>query len=270
MQSLTLFAMAACGAAQVPVSNPNATIQTCSDLDTCDLTDTQSICQVNSRPISGVGIVPSIIDLGGNDRSATNDDRNLSLTLVDNGLEGGRNLQGFDQFSWKTLYIGSPPSVNLTEGPTGCALMMQYYQQTFPLFPTEDGGFSGVEKTDTACPLEFLPNCVANQLEDSLRTFNYSGQDTERLPRCKALAQHVETTLHNNPTEPFCSYTRGLMTVSPWSPVLANNLTIFLGRYTVEPSQGPMCREKLPQYPTRERTTMDADQSSRKATRYTL
>ena len=214
MQSLTLLAMAACGAAQVPFSNPNATIQTCSDLDTCDLTDTQSICQVNSRPISGVGIVPSIIDLGGNNRSATNGDRSLSLTLIDNGLDGGRNLDGLYQFSWKTMYIGSSPSVNLTEGPAGCALMMQYYQQTFPLFPVEDGGFSGVEKTDTSCPFEFLPNCVARELEDSLRTFNYSGQDTERLPRCEALAQHVETTLHNNSTYPFCSYTRGLISVS--------------------------------------------------------
>ncbi|KAI7265762.1 hypothetical protein KC343_g14334 [Hortaea werneckii] len=141
-----------------------------------------NICQVNSRAKSGVGIVPSIIDLGGNGSAADND-RNLSLTLIDNGLQP-QYIPGLE-YSRKTLYVGAPPSVNLTEGPPSCALMLQFYDQT----------------------------CLAYGIEDSLRTFNYSGQDTERLPRCEALAQHLENDLGEDPARLFCRYTRGLVTV---------------------------------------------------------
>ncbi|KAI7468412.1 hypothetical protein KC357_g6742 [Hortaea werneckii] len=210
MQQLSLLAMAACAAAQITVSNPNATIQTCSDLDTCDLTDTRSICQVNGRAENGVGIVPSIIDLGGNG-SAANDNRNLSLTLIDNGLQP-QYIPGLE-YSRKTLYVGAPPSVNLTEGPPSCALMLQLYHQTFPTIAMSMGRADGVGKAGTDCPFELAPSCIGADIEDSLRTFNYSGQATERLPRCEALAQHLETKLGKDPARLFCSYTRGLVTV---------------------------------------------------------
>ncbi|KAI6840672.1 hypothetical protein KC332_g2589 [Hortaea werneckii] len=208
MQQLSLLAMAACAAAQIAVSNPNATIQTCSDLDTCDLTDTQSICQVNGRAENGVGIVPSIIDLGGNG-SAAIDNRNLSLTLIDNGLQP-QYIPGLE-YSRKTLYVGAPPSVNLTEGPPSCALMLQFYDQTFPTIEMRKGSADGVEKTETHCPFELSTSCLAFGIEDSLRTFNYSGQDTERLPRCEALAQHLENDLGEDPARLFCDSASGLV-----------------------------------------------------------
>ncbi|KAI6826503.1 hypothetical protein KC340_g10237 [Hortaea werneckii] len=216
MQSLTLLAMAACGAAQVPISNPNATIQTCSDLDTCELTNTQSICQTDGYSKSGVGIVPSIINRSGNG-SVANDSGNLSLSLIDNGL-AGRWFNTY-QFSEKALYVGAPSSVNLTEGPPGCALMMQYQGQTFPEhpFPT-DGEDWGAAANNTICPFSLSISCLSWNLEDSLRTFNYSNNgDPEQLPRCEALAQHVETTIRGGPNDPsrrsFCSYVSTLVTV---------------------------------------------------------
>ena len=221
MQQLSLLAMAACAAAQITVSSPNATIQTCSDLDTCDLTDTQSICQVNGRAQNGVGIVPSIIDLGGNG-SAANDNRNLSLTLIDNGLQP-QYIPGLE-YSRKTLYVGAPPSVNLTEGPPTCALMLQLYDQTFPTIETLMGYADGVEKTETHCPFELSTSCLAFGIEDSLRTFNHSGQGTERLPRCEALAQHLENDLGEGPARLFCHYTSGLVTVRPFEPLFMNYL----------------------------------------------
>ncbi|KAI6890919.1 hypothetical protein KC318_g14208 [Hortaea werneckii] len=220
MQKLTLLAMAASAAAQIPVSNPNVTVRTCSDLDTCNLTGTQGVCQedkVDSRTdwgaINGIGIVPNAVDFGGN-ASAAADNTNLSLTLIDNVVEGEYVVQDYN--NPKTLYVGSPPSVNLTEGPPGCALLMQYQGQTFPPL---DIPFSAYDWTEnhTSCPLDLSSECFSDRLESGLRTFNYSGEDTERLPRCKALAQYVETNIQcgdgGDRIEPFCAYSSPLISV---------------------------------------------------------
>ncbi|KAI6891364.1 hypothetical protein KC318_g13842 [Hortaea werneckii] len=216
MQQLSLLAMAASAAADLVLTNPTVSINTCSDLDTCELTDTQSICQTDGYAKSGVGIAPSIIDMSGNG-SAANGNANLSLILIDNGL-AGRWIWSY-QYSEKTLYIGAPPSVNLTEGPPGCAIMMQYQGQTFPenTFPEGDEDW-GAAANNTLCPYSLSSNCLSLSLEDSLRTFNYSNNgDPEQLPRCQALAQHVETTIRGGPSDPlgrgFCGFISTLVTV---------------------------------------------------------
>ncbi|KAI7190675.1 hypothetical protein KC316_g5929 [Hortaea werneckii] len=216
MQQLSLLAMAASAAADLALTNPTVSIDTCSELDTCNLTNTQSICQTDSYAKSGVGIAPSIIDFSGNE-SAANDNGNLSLTLIDNGLAG--RWFGTHQYSEKTFYIGAPPSVNLTEGPPGCALMMQYQGQTFPVNTNpEDEGDWGAAANNTLCPFPLTSNCLSYSLEEGLRTFRYSNNSgTEQLPRCEALAQHVETTIRGGPNDPsrrsFCTFASTLVTV---------------------------------------------------------
>ncbi|KAI7232382.1 hypothetical protein KC330_g5934 [Hortaea werneckii] len=216
MQQLALLAMAAYAAADLALTNPTAPINTCSDLDTCELTDTQSICKTDSYYAkSGVGIVPSIIDLSGNG-SAANDNGNLSLTLIDNGLAG--RWVHRNQFSEKALYVGAPPSVNLTEGPPGCALMMQYQGQTFPdTFAEFYDEVWGASANNTLCPFALTSACLSYRLEDSLRTFKYSNNSgTEQLPRCEALARHVETTIRVGPNDAyrnFCGFISTLVTV---------------------------------------------------------
>ncbi|KAI6857918.1 hypothetical protein KC343_g1631 [Hortaea werneckii] len=218
MQQLTLLGMAASAAAQIPVSNPNVTVRTCSDLDTCDITGTQGICQLNSSgdywgATNGIGIVPSAVDFGGN-TSAAGDNTNLSLTLIDNVVEGHYVVRNYN--NPKTLYVGSPPSVNLTEGPPGCALLMQYAGQTFP--PLDLGGSTILwTENHTSCPIDLSPDCFGALLESSLRTFNYTGEDSEHLPRCEALAQYVETSMRRgdggDQFRPFCAYSRPLISV---------------------------------------------------------
>ncbi|GAB1740181.1 hypothetical protein NU219Hw_g5298t2 [Hortaea werneckii] len=209
--------MAGYAAADLALTNPTVPINTCSDLDTCELADTQSICQTDGYAKSGVGIVPSIISLSGNGSDA-NDNGNLSLTLIDNGL-AGRWIWSY-QYSEKALYIGAPPSVNLTEGPPGCALMMQYQGQTFPenTFPVDDDEDWGAAANNTLCPYSLSSNCLSYSLEDSLRTFNYSNNgDPEQLPRCEALAQHVETSIREDPNDRsgtgLCGFVSTLVTV---------------------------------------------------------
>ncbi|KAI7486330.1 hypothetical protein KC351_g3438 [Hortaea werneckii] len=220
MQQLTLLALAASAAAQIPLSNPNVTVRTCSDLDTCDLNSTQGVCQENQvdsgtnwGAINGIGIVPSAVNFGGN-ASAAGDNTNLSLTLIDNVVEGNYVVGNYN--NPKTLYVGSPASVNLTEGPPGCALMMQYQGQTFPPLGSHFSTYYWTEN-HTSCPLDLSAKCFSHELESSLRTFNYSGEDTERLPRCEALAQYVETSMRSGDgddrIDALCSYSRPLISV---------------------------------------------------------
>lgn len=181
------------------VLNPEQDVNIFSNLS-CYGGNESELFDVGSARAVGVGILPNIVSIpkttGGNNSS--NDQRiDLSLSLIDGWPSSGI---GLEKFSTRGLYLGVPPNLDLTNGPPGCALMMQCKGQTFPYYsydPFPD---------NTSCPKVFTdPNCLAHYVE-SISEFQYGGNN-EGFSRCQALAHHVEATIRDeNPNNACQTY----------------------------------------------------------------
>lgn len=189
--------------AQSRDDNAAVDILSCSDLEQVDL-ETGAVCSNDQIRAIGVGIAPEVF---------TVNETSLSLTLVDDGAEGGVG-SGY-QMSTQKLYVGAPSDLDLAEQPPACALMMQYQGQTFP-------NITGPGDNTTSCSDIFSGSCL-DTLTDVILEFEYQsgGNDTQTSQsRCDLLASHVHDSLMPNIS--FCGLWSSFLNITA-GPILGPN-----------------------------------------------
>lgn len=186
-------------------------ISSCSALS-CINSESQGVCSSgNSSRFVGVGVVPEVLDVA---------DEKLSLTLVDGSPDGIlASQQGF-QFSTQTLYVGVPANFNSSKQEAGCALMMQYQEQTFEL--SEDN-----TQNTTSCKSVISDGCqnnIATLVEQFRYTTNGQSNNTgsASLPRCESLAQFLNTNIHRELS--FCDRFAGHINITA-GPISGEDLS---------------------------------------------
>ncbi|KAJ3960543.1 hypothetical protein N0V92_002794 [Colletotrichum tropicale] len=173
------------------IHNPAVDISSCQALS-CTPSD-NSICSTAEMPGPevGVGIAAEVVNA-----SSTK----LSLTLIDGLDENGFTGIGSEEYEYsdQQLFVGIDPGLNDDEYPSGCALMMQYQGQTFPLenLP-EDEARAERHQNTTSCDGVIDVFCQS-AIEEIIRSFNASS-DSEQGDRCQLLTQHVSSELQSNP-----------------------------------------------------------------------
>ncbi|TDZ19261.1 hypothetical protein Cob_v007555 [Colletotrichum orbiculare MAFF 240422] len=151
-------------------------ISSCSALS-CLNPESQGVCASgNSSRSVGVGMASEALDVS---------DEKLSLTLVDGSPDGILAIQEGYQFSTQTLYVGVPPNFDSSTQQAGCALMMQYQEQTFEL--SDDN-----TQNTTSCRSVLSDGCQ-NDIAGLVRQFRYaangrsSGTGSVSPLRCQAV-----------------------------------------------------------------------------------
>jgi hypothetical protein len=180
-------------------NNAAVDILSCTDLDQADV-EAGAVCANDQIRAVGVGIAPNVFSIN---------ETSLSLTLVDNGHEGGVG-SGYQQ-STQELYVGTPPDLDVSEQPPACALMLQYQGQTFP-------NITGPGDNTTSCGDVFSNSCL-DTLTDVIRAFEYEGSNAtasdsaQASPkRCDLLARHVHDSLLPNVS--FCGLWSSFLNVT--------------------------------------------------------
>lgn len=175
--------------------NPQLDISGCSALSCSNDSMAASICnQTDTRNAYGVGMVSNAFNTS---------DSSLSYTLVDGTPWGSLEYQlGYD-WTTLTLYAGAATPSELSNEAPGCALLLQYQDQTFPEYSSSDTPSAHT----TQCSDRWGSSCLDafTELADS---FQYTSSDD--LPRCQALAQHVQYNLKNT----SCLFFAPLMSVT--------------------------------------------------------
>ncbi|KAI8245789.1 hypothetical protein K4K55_000562 [Colletotrichum sp. SAR 10_96] len=156
-------------------------------------------------------MVPEVLDVA---------DEKLSLTLVDGSPDGILASQQGYQFSTQTLYVGVPANFNSSNQEAGCALMVQYQEQTFEL--SEDN-----TQNTTSCNSVISDGCqnnIATLVERFRYTTNGQGNNTgsASLPRCESLAQFLNTNIHRELS--FCDRFAGHINITA-GPISGEDLS---------------------------------------------
>lgn len=194
--ALLALAVAAKNNGLLPVTEHVQTLQSCKALD-CDAPANEAVCARNpddsSQPPVSVALVEAGIQLP---------KTNLSLTLVD-GLKFNdfNNYQSqLYKYSDMQLYVGTDPKLADQDKPSGCLLMMQYQQQTFPeiKYSSGENPHEGHEGT-TSCAGVIDPICRSDIVK-MIQGFNATSVDGES--RCDRLIAHVSQDLRSN--QGFC------------------------------------------------------------------
>ncbi|CCF33147.1 hypothetical protein CH063_05399 [Colletotrichum higginsianum] len=189
---LSIMAFATAVAAQqgpVQVFNPAVDISSCQALSCSPRNG--DICSTGNSPGPevGVGIAAEVVIAPST---------NLSLTLIDGLRENGFTGIGSEayEFSDQQLFVGVDPSLSEEDYPSGCALMMQYQGQTFPLEALpEDDARSESNQNTTSCDGVIDIFCQSAIVE-MIQSFNASDSETDR---CQLLTRHVGSKLQENP-----------------------------------------------------------------------
>ncbi|KAJ0166558.1 hypothetical protein CTA2_6828 [Colletotrichum tanaceti] len=123
---------------------------------------------------------------------------NLSLTLIDGLGENGFTGIGSDayEFSDQQLFVGVDPSLKDEDYPSGCALMMQYQGQTFPLEALPDDDTRSESKQNTTSCDGVIDIFCQSAIVEMIQSFNASDGNRDR---CQLLTQHVSSKLQRNP-----------------------------------------------------------------------
>jgi hypothetical protein len=145
----------------------------------------EGVCKANRTRATGVGMAENAF--GVNNTS-------LSLTLVDDGQEGG--ISSGYQLSTQSLYLGVPSDFDVSEQPPACALMLQYQGQTFP-------NITGAYDLSTSCSDVFSGSCL-DTLTEAVQAFERAGGNGSEVSqsRCDLLASHLHAYLSQNVS--FC------------------------------------------------------------------
>ncbi|GAB1319679.1 hypothetical protein MFIFM68171_09889 [Madurella fahalii] len=178
------------GAEDLPdTPNPSISISSCESLG-CNPSN-NSVCAHNlpGAPV-GVGIAPQVLDI-----SATN----LSLTLVDGLEERGFTAAGLPDYEFTDLqlFVGIGPNLADNDYPSGCALMMQYQGQTFPVPDDRDDEDSALANS-TSCEGVVDELCQA-AIYNMVRDFDSSSsEENDATDRCTALTRHINLRLRED------------------------------------------------------------------------
>lgn len=180
-------------------NNAAVDISSCNELDNVDL-NAGEVCKSDETRATGVGIAADVF---------TVNDTSLSLTLVDDGQEGGVS-SGY-QLSTQSLYFGVPSDVDVSEQPPACALMLQYQGQTFP-------NITGPSDNTTSCSDTLSRTCL-DTLTEAVQAFQYAGGNGSASAgtgvsqaRCDLLASHVRSYLLPNVS--FCGLWSSFLNVT--------------------------------------------------------
>ena len=183
------------------VNNAVANISSCQSI-TCNM-PFDTICTKNSEPgtASTVGIVADAITVSPSEASIAN----LSFTLVTGMSDPGYKSLASDQYEFADaqLFVGLSRSLKTDYYPTGCALMLQYQGQTFPLeqYPGNVTRTSEAQNT-TSCEGILHPRCQAALAEMILRFQPTSSPDPdsshEASSNCTQLTTYLNTQLTNS------------------------------------------------------------------------
>ncbi|RAR10589.1 short-chain dehydrogenase [Stemphylium lycopersici] len=190
--SIAAFAglVAAQDSDQLSPNNTAVAISSCQSL-TCN-SPNDTICSGESRPgvPSTVGIVANAVNTSS---------INLSYTLV-TGLDSpGFTGIGSSQYEYSDaqLFVGLDPNLNGDDYPSGCALMIQYNAQTFPLetLPDDDTR-EGMYENTTSCNGVIDTFCQAS-LTSMIMDFESSSSNTSTSTgdRCTQLTSYVNEQL---------------------------------------------------------------------------
>ncbi|WYZ40841.1 hypothetical protein EsH8_IV_001182 [Colletotrichum jinshuiense] len=192
-QRFSIMAFATAVAAQqdpVQAFSPAVDISSCQALSCSPRNG--SICSTENSPGPevGVGIAAEVVNA-----SSTN----LSLTLIDGLSENGFTGIGSHayEFSDQQLFVGVDPSLNEDDYPSGCALMMQYQGQTFPLEALPDDDVRSESSQNTTSCEGVIDVFCQSAIMEMIQSFNASDSDTD--DRCQLLTQHVSSKLQANP-----------------------------------------------------------------------
>lgn len=180
----------------LPVTQHVQTLQSCQVLN-CDAPANEAVCSRNPNDSSQPPVSVALVDAG-----IQLPKTNLSLTLVD-GLKFNdvNNYQSqLYKYSDVQLYVGTDPKLADQDKPSGCLLMMQYQQQTFPevKYSGDQHPRQGHEGT-TSCVGVIDPICRSDIVK-MIRGFNASAVNNES--RCDQLIEHVSQGLRSN--QGFC------------------------------------------------------------------
>ncbi|KAF4834439.1 hypothetical protein CGCTS75_v003442 [Colletotrichum tropicale] len=185
-------------------------ISSCSDLS-CINSESYGVC-FSGKPsrFVGVGMVPEVLDVA---------DEKLSLTLVDGNPDGILASQQGYEFSTQTLYVGVPANFNSSNQQAGCALMMQFQEQTFEL--SEDN-----RQNTTSCNSIISDSCQRNTatLVGQFRypTNGQSNNGSASLSRCESLAQFLNTNINRKLS--FCDRFSGHINITA-GPISGEDLS---------------------------------------------
>lgn len=180
-------------------NNTVVDISSCSDLDTVDI-NAEGVCKGDQIRATGIGIAANVF---------TVNDTSLSLTLVDDGQEGGI-ISGYEM-STQRLYVGIPSDIDTSEQPPACALMLQYQGQTFP-------NITGPSDNSTSCSDVLFPGRCMERLVEAVHDFEYANgnasADSAKVSRkrCDLLAGHVRAWLL--PELSFCGVWSSLANIT--------------------------------------------------------
>lgn len=172
--------------------NPVVSLSSCDALS-CSPAD-GSICSTGDSPgpRPGVGIAAQAFNVSSASFSFT-----LTDGLVDNGFTGIGTEQY--EFSDQQLFVGVDPDLDEADYPSGCALMMQYLDQTFPqqTFPANKDTRRESDENTTSCDGVVDRGC-RYAIYEMVRDFNSSGSLWDD-DRCRRLSQHVNARLRSQP-----------------------------------------------------------------------
>ncbi|KXX80766.1 hypothetical protein MMYC01_203936 [Madurella mycetomatis] len=195
MKTFSLLALAAQAAVAQDAGdlpdtpNPSISLSTCESLGCSPSNNSVCAHDLPGAPV-GVGIAPQVLDI-----STTN----LSLTLVDGFEERGFTAGGLPDYEFTDLqlFVGVDPNVADDEYPSGCALMMQYQGQTFPVPDDRDDEDSDLANT-TSCEGVVDELCQA-AIYNMVRGFNGSSSEEDgEADRCAALTRHINMRLRED------------------------------------------------------------------------
>jgi hypothetical protein len=181
---------AAQGTSDLPETpNPSISLSTCEDL-ACS-PSSKSVCNAEGLPGApvSVGIAPQVLELPS---------ANFSLTLIDGLDERGFTVAGLPAYEYTDLqlFVGADPDLPEDDYPSGCALMMQYQGQTFPV---SDDDEDANRSRSTLCGEVVDELCQASiyNMVKSFSNASSSSQD-DGSDRCRELTRHINTRMRED------------------------------------------------------------------------
>lgn len=197
--ALATWAMAEDSPDLLSTTNHVAELSSCANL-TCNAKISEAVCATSDddKTRLSVGLAKAAFQLP---------KANLSLTLVD-GLksDGHTNYKNpIFKYSDMRLFVGSDPGLEEENKPSGCLLMMQYQQQTFPELQYADDDHPHERfKGTTSCQGVLDPFCQSNILK-LIQSYNASSSpssDENDNQKCTGLIHHISHGLRS--MQHFC------------------------------------------------------------------
>lgn len=243
--SLLAGAASLAGAQDQLPDTPNPIIQlsTCKDVQ-CNPSN-ESVCSAEGLPGApiGVGIAPKVINL---------QSTNATLTLIDGLDERGFTASGLPayEFTDLQLFVGLDSNLDDNDFPEGCALMMQYQGQTFPVPDDRQND----EARSTSCEGVIDELCQA-KIHDIVQSFSNSSSEEEGQTnstssdnRCTQLSQYVNRRLRENVGMCGGHWISSLMNVTG-GPLPSSNSDTASAQALGEESCRPVLPQEYQMYP---------------------